>query len=103
MSRVKAAIVALALMAQNPQRGAPPAPATLGLEQGLLEFSTRDFTLKLVKASQTVAALEPKGAGGLAVKDTFISTCSSSSNVTVPSPILPLHRPTQSFFPTVAR
>ena len=40
-----------------------PAP-TLGLEQGTLDFETKDFTLKLVKTSQTVAALQPKGAGG---------------------------------------
>jgi hypothetical protein len=52
------------LLAENPQRGAPPAPSTLGLEQGTLNFDTPDFTLKLVKASQTVAALQPKGANG---------------------------------------
>jgi Family of unknown function (DUF5695) len=37
---------------------------TLDLAQGFLEFDTPDFHLKLVKASQTVAALQPKGAGG---------------------------------------
>ena len=37
-------------------------PPTLGLEQGTNDFDTPDFTLKLVKASQTVAALQPKGA-----------------------------------------
>jgi hypothetical protein len=36
---------------------------TLGLDQGFLEFDTPDFNLKLVKASQTIAALEPKGQG----------------------------------------
>jgi hypothetical protein len=51
-------------LARNPQRGGPPAPATLGLEQGTLDFDTPDFSLKLVKASQTVAALQPKGANG---------------------------------------
>ncbi len=40
------------------------APATLGLESGTLDFDTSDFTLKLVKASQTIAALQPKGANG---------------------------------------
>lgn len=40
-----------------------PAP-TLGLDQGLIELDTPDFNLKLVKASQTIAALEPKGADG---------------------------------------
>src|SRR2546425_12600636 len=42
----------------------PPLPPTLGLDQGYLEFDTPDFKLKLVKASQTVAALQPKGAEG---------------------------------------
>jgi hypothetical protein len=39
----------------------PPPPPTLGLEQGTLEFETPNFTLRLVTASQTIAALEPKG------------------------------------------
>jgi hypothetical protein len=43
------------------QGGPPPPPPTLGLDQGLLEFDAPEFTLKLVKASQTIAALEPKG------------------------------------------
>jgi hypothetical protein len=42
-------------------RGAVSATPTLGLDQGLIEIDTPDFTLKLVKASQTIAALEPKG------------------------------------------
>ncbi len=42
----------------------PPPPPTLGLDQGFLEFDTPDFKLKLVKASQTIAALEPKQAPG---------------------------------------
>ncbi|GAA5520395.1 DUF5695 domain-containing protein [Aliifodinibius salicampi] len=37
---------------------------TLGLEQGYLDFEIPNFRLKLVKASQTIAALEPKGEGG---------------------------------------
>ena len=41
--------------------GAARGPATLGLEQGTLDFDTPDFSLRLVKASQTVAALQPKG------------------------------------------
>lgn len=45
-------------------RGDANTPSTLGLEQGLIELDTPDFILKLVKASQTVAALEPKGADG---------------------------------------
>jgi hypothetical protein len=56
----------LVVDAQNPQRGraAVPAPPTLGLEEGTLDFETPDFTLKLVRASQTVAALSPRGANG---------------------------------------
>ncbi len=46
------------------QRSRPERPPTLGLEQGLLKFETPDFLLRLVKASQTVAALQPIGASG---------------------------------------
>src|ERR1043166_8411455 len=42
----------------------PLPPPTLGLDQGYSEFDTHNFKLKLVKASQTIAALEPKGADG---------------------------------------
>jgi hypothetical protein len=56
----------LCVAAQNPSggRGTASPPATLGLEQGTLSFDTPDFTLKLVKASQTIEALEPKGVNG---------------------------------------
>lgn len=48
--------------AQGQGRGnQPPPPPTLGLDQGTLAFDTRDFVVRLVKASQTIAALEPKG------------------------------------------
>ncbi len=47
--------------AQGRANQPPPPPPTLGLEQGLLELETPEFRLKLVKASQTIAALEPKG------------------------------------------
>ncbi|MEW6131515.1 MAG: DUF5695 domain-containing protein [Acidobacteriota bacterium] len=50
---------ACAQNSQSPNRN-QSRPATLGLEQGFLEFDTPDFQLKLVKASQTVAALVPK-------------------------------------------
>ncbi|HLK56813.1 MAG TPA: DUF5695 domain-containing protein [Chthonomonadaceae bacterium] len=46
-----------------PRRGGSNLPATLGWEQGVIELDTPDFKLKLVKASQTVAALQPKGTG----------------------------------------
>ena len=42
----------------------PTGQPTLGLEQGLAEFDMADFSVKLVKASQTLAALEPKSAAG---------------------------------------
>src|SRR5437763_1141363 len=50
--------------AQKPISSPTPLPPTLGLDQGYLEFDTPDFKLKLVKASQTIAALQPKGADG---------------------------------------
>ena len=51
---------------QAPGRGQPqPPPPTLGLDHGTLEFDTPHFKLKLVKDSQTIAALEPKGAKGI--------------------------------------
>src|SRR5215471_7890726 len=34
------------------------------LDQGIHDYDTPDFTLTLVKSSQTVAALKPKGADG---------------------------------------
>ena len=34
------------------------------LDQGFIELDTPDFSIKLVKASQTLAALQPKGADG---------------------------------------
>jgi hypothetical protein len=58
-------IVASRAAAQNaPRRPARDTTPTLGLEQGRLAFETAAFELELVKASQTVAALRPKGADG---------------------------------------
>ena len=62
---VLAAAGSIALHARPGQgsgRAATPPPPTLGLEHGTLDFDTPDFNLKLVKDSQTIAALEPKGA-----------------------------------------
>ncbi len=39
-------------------------PATLGLDQGFIDLDTPDFRVRLVKASQTLAALQPKSAEG---------------------------------------
>ena len=48
----------------------PPTP-TLGLDHGTLEFDTPAFTLRLVKDSQTVAAMQPKGAHGVDANTPF--------------------------------
>src|SRR4051812_40890380 len=57
-------VLAVATTASQ-QRGQPqPPPPTLGLDHGTLDFDTPEFTVKLVKDSQTIAALEPKGAKG---------------------------------------
>ncbi|MBS7566771.1 hypothetical protein KHS38_20365 [Mucilaginibacter sp. Bleaf8] len=45
--------------AQSPWDALAAKPSTLGLDSGLMAFNTPDFQLKLVKASQTVAALNP--------------------------------------------
>ncbi len=61
-----ASVAVSALTQQAAGRGGPaPPPPTLGLENGTLDFDTPDFRLKLVKDSQTIAALEPKGAKGM--------------------------------------
>ena len=58
-------VLAQLLHAQNQRPDQPPPPPpTLGLDQGYLEYETPTFKLKLVKASQTVAALEPRTASG---------------------------------------
>jgi hypothetical protein len=46
------------------KRAAQEKPPTLGLDQGVLEFETPDFIVKIVKSSQTLAALQPRGADG---------------------------------------
>jgi hypothetical protein len=55
---------ACGLAAQGERGQVADTTPTLGLEQGLLTFDTPDFRLELVRASQTVAALQPKGADG---------------------------------------
>jgi len=44
---------------QDPWKKLESRPSTLGLEKGTTTFKTPQFSLKLVKASQTVAALSP--------------------------------------------
>jgi len=48
--------------AQQSQPKAVPAPGPM-LDQGLNTYKTPDFTLTLVRSSQTVAALQPNGGG----------------------------------------
>jgi len=48
-------------LAQTPS---PTPTPTLGIDQGYEEFDTPNFKFALVKASQTVAALQPRGADG---------------------------------------
>ncbi len=57
--------------AQGRGQAPPPPPPTLGLQNGTLDFDTPDFTLKLVKDSQTIAALQPKGAKGMDANTPF--------------------------------
>jgi len=49
----------LTASAQSPWDKIAKRPSTLGLENGLLTFTIPEFTLQLVKSSQTVAALHP--------------------------------------------
>jgi hypothetical protein len=49
---------------QQSRQSSADVPSALRLDQGTLGLDTPDFTLNLVKASQTVAALQPKGGGG---------------------------------------
>jgi len=48
--------------AQEGKKKQPPTPGPM-LSQGTVDFDTPEFTLTLVRSSQTVAALKPKGAG----------------------------------------
>jgi len=49
--------------AQKPQEKKPPVPGPM-LEQGIANYETPEFTVSLVRSSQTVAALKPKGTDG---------------------------------------
>jgi hypothetical protein len=52
-----------AFLSAQPE-GQRPVEDTLGLTNGLQEFETPEFKVKLVRSSQTIAALEPKGTSG---------------------------------------
>ena len=56
-------LLCLSVVAQEPPKKKPPVPGPM-LGQGTMDFDTPDFNLSLVRSSQTVAALKPKGAGG---------------------------------------
>jgi uncharacterized protein DUF5695 len=70
-----AVVLAVALYGapqQTQGRGQPqPPPPTLGLDHGTIDLDTPDFKLKLVRDSQTVAALQPKGANGMDANTPF--------------------------------
>ena len=48
--------------AQERQEKKPPTPGPM-LEQGYIDLETPAFSVRLVRSSQTIAALKPKGAG----------------------------------------
>jgi hypothetical protein len=51
-------------MAQNAWQRLAEQPETLGLDQGFVEVETPVFNIRLVRASQTIAGMQPKGEGG---------------------------------------
>lgn len=64
LSLIACLVLTQLMHAQNPRSDQPPPPPALGLDQGYLEFETPDLKVKLVKASQTIAALQPRTADG---------------------------------------
>ena len=64
---VRAVLLVLSLCcwvaAQDQKEKAPPTPGPM-LAQGAIDLDTPEFTLSLVRSSQTVAALKPKGGEG---------------------------------------
>lgn len=57
-----AVLLQLVLCGQEGDHKKPPVPGPM-LSQGTAQFDTPEFSLSLVRSSQTVAALRPKGAG----------------------------------------
>jgi hypothetical protein len=66
-SLIGSCLLALALAApaaaEEKKPKAPPTPGPM-LDQGTMDLDTPDFTLTLVRSSQTIAVLKPKKAGG---------------------------------------
>jgi hypothetical protein len=56
-------LVSTSSLAQKPSAKAAPVAGPM-LDLGIVNYDTPDFTLSLVRSSQTVAALTPKGANG---------------------------------------
>ena len=56
------ALTTASARAQEPHKKLPVTPGPM-LSQGTQQFETPDFKLTLVKSSQKLAALKPKGAG----------------------------------------
>jgi hypothetical protein len=56
-------VLALTSASAQPAAKKAPVPGPM-LGEGIVDFDTPEFTLSLVKSSQTVAALKPKGAEG---------------------------------------
>src|SRR5580700_7051592 len=50
------------MLPQERQEKKPPTPGPM-LEQGYMDLETPAFTVRLVRSSETIAALKPKGAG----------------------------------------
>jgi hypothetical protein len=59
---VAATLISKSSAQENAQKK-PPTPGPM-LDQGTIDLDTPDFSLSLVRSSQTVAALKPKGADG---------------------------------------
>jgi hypothetical protein len=55
-------LLATSAACQKQGKKQPPTPGPM-LSQGTVDFDTPEFTLSLVRSSQTIAALKPKGAG----------------------------------------
>src|SRR5580700_723243 len=59
---VGAATLVWSVLAEEHQEKKPPTPGPM-LEQGYMDLETPAFIVRLVRSSQTIAALKPKGAG----------------------------------------
>jgi hypothetical protein len=56
-----ASLLTYSMEAQSPWERLADEEGTLGLDKGFIETGTPEFNIKLVRASQTIAALEPAG------------------------------------------